>query len=436
MEDFSELYYQEPYVREFEATVTRCDPAGEPGRWEVELDRTAFYPEGGGQPGDQGALWPAGQADAPASGAGDPAATAAPAPDSPDPGAGAEQGAPEPQPLAHVLDTVKRGDAVVHLADAALPLGARVRGELDWDRRLDNMEAHTGEHILSGIVHGLFGYDNVGFHMGQDSIEVDFNGELDEEQALDVERRANAAVRADLPVQALVPSPAELASMEYRSKKELEGPVRIVRIPGVDSCACCGTHLERTGMVGLVKIVRVESKKKGTRVELLCGRRALEAYEDEMAQARGISALLSAKPGQILDAVRRLADERDGLRRQLKEARRRILGQAVEALPAGGGLVVHAEDGLDAEELRFFCNQAVSGGKASTCAALSASEDGGRLNYVVASSALDLRGPCKELNARLAGRGGGRPEMVQGSFAATAEEAEAALRELLGGQAG
>lgn len=406
METFDELYYREPFTREFDATVTACKRA-EKG-YEVELDDTAFYPEGGGQPGDRGTFaW------------GEPTV--------------GEDGV-EQRPHAQVLDTVKRGERTVQLTDAPVPAGTEVHGTLDWTWRRDNMEAHTGEHIVSGIVHGLFGYENVGFHMGERRIEVDFDGILDDEQALDVERRANAAVRADVAVNILVPSVSELAAMDYRSKKELEGPVRIVDIPGVDRCACCGTHVGTTGQVGLIKILRVSSKKKKTRLELLCGRRALLAVEDETAQLRGVSNFLSVGDDEAEEAVRRLAGERDELKHGLRRAHHAAIDQEVATLAPAGRLLVRDGDGLDIEEQRYLCERVLEAGVAEVCAVLSkgAGKSAGRLNYVIASSETDLRPTCKKLNARLQGRGGGKPQMVQGSFAASRDGAETALREVLG----
>jgi alanyl-tRNA synthetase len=231
-------------------------------------------------------------------------------------------------------------------------------------------------------------------------------------------------------VRELFPSSEELATMNYRSKKELEGIVRIVEIPGVDMCACCGTHVETTGQVGLIKILSVASKKKGTRIELLCGRRALLAYEDEMAQVHGISTLLSAKMGEVLDAVQRLDQEKADLRHQLQQANRRCIDLEVAALPEEGGLVVRFEEGMGTDELRYFCNKAMETGRAKTVAALAQdASDPSRINYVMASSAIDLRAAVKDLNAKLGGRGGGKPEMVQGSFSASREEIEATLHE-------
>lgn len=397
METFDELYYRQPGLREFDARVIACAPAE--GGFDVTLDQTAFYPLGGGQPGDRGTLV-------------------------------FEDG--DEQVSARVSDTTGGdGQPIVHHADRPVPVGSLVHGKLDWTWRRDNMEAHTGEHIVSGIVHGLYGYDNVGFHMGSRFIEVDFDGALDADQALDVERRANAAVRADLPVSALLPSPDELADLDYRSKRALEGPVRLVSIPDVDRCACCGLHVASTGEVGLIKIVNITTKRKRTRLELLCGRRALLLVEEDLAQLRETSNFLSVGDEETLDAVRRLAAERDDLKHQLRQAHHHAIDAELATLPAEGGLIVRHGQGLDVEERRYLCEQAVSGGLAEICAALSPVEgDPTRTNYVIASNTLDLRPACRELNRRLAGRGGGKPRMVQGSVAATPADTEAALRDI------
>lgn len=401
METFDELYYREPYTREFDATVTSCSPRDDDG-FAIELDQTAFYPTGGGQPGDRGTL---------------------------------TCGDGEDQVVAHVREAVpgEGGEGVLHLSDAPLPVGARVHGALDWTWRRDNMEAHTGEHMVSGIVHALFGYDNVGFHMGERCIEVDFDGILTADQALEVERRANAAVREDVEVEALLPSPEQLEAMDYRSKRDHEGQIRVVRIAGVDSCACCGTHVATTGQVGLIKILRVGTKKKKTRLELLCGRRALELCEERMGQLREVSNFLSVADEEVPEAVQRLSGERDELKRQLKQSVRQRIDREVATFEPEGGLLERFEAGLDVEELRYLCERALERDDVATCAALSGVEgDAGRIAYVIAAEETDLRPACKELNRRLDGRGGGKPQMVQGSWASSREDAEAAIRDVLG----
>jgi alanyl-tRNA synthetase len=400
METFKELYYREPYTRAFDATVTSCVATG--GGFAIELDETAFYPTGGGQPGDRGTL-------------------------------AVESG--KDALVAHVREAVPGEGAgeVIHLADIALPIGSRVHGELDWMWRRDNMEAHTGEHIVSGIMHALFGYNNVGFHMGDRCIEVDFDGVLTPDDAFDVERRANAAVREDVSVEVLLPSAAELAAMDYRSKKDHDGQIRVVRISGVDSCACCGTHVSSTGQVGLIKILRMITKKKRTRLELLCGRRALEACEDAMASLRETSNFLTVGDEEVPEAVRRLSAEKDDLKHQMRQAGRKQIDQYVSTLAPEGTLAVCCLPELDVEDLRYLCEQVLEHTGATVCASLSpVLGDEPRTAYVIAAQDIDLRPACKELNHELDGRGGGKPQMVQGSWTTTSDAAEAAISTVLG----
>ena len=221
--------------------------------------------------------------------------------------------------------------------------------------------------------------------------------------------------------------------MDYRSKKDHDGQIRVVVVDGVDSCACCGTHVATTGQVGLVKILRVGTKKKKTRIELLCGRRALEACEDLTGRLRDTSNFLSVADEDVPDAVRRLSGEKDELKHLLKQANRKIIDQEVASFSPTGALLTCYRDGLDVDELRYLCERVLEQTTATTCAALSPAAAGdGRIAYVLASEDADLRAACKQLNGRLNGRGGGKPHMVQGSWAATRAEAEAAIAELLG----
>ena len=258
----------------------------------VTLDQTAFFPEGGGQGADHGTLGG-----------------------------------------AQVLDAHDVHGEVEHLVSAPLAIGSEVRGHVDAARRLDMMQQHSGEHMFSGLVHGLFGYDNVGFHIGTEVVTMDFNGPLTEEDVRRVELLANQAVWRDQPVEAFVPGREALANIEYRSKKEIDGDVRIVRIEGVDTCACCGTHVHTTGAVGQIKVVGVQKYKSGVRVSILCGRRALAAYENAMLdQAKAAGHALSVPTEELSGAVERMLGERDRLR-----AQNDALGMHFRSAGAAGG---------------------------------------------------------------------------------------------------
>ena len=212
MKKTEKLYDQDPFLKEFTAQILSCEVIID--AWRVTLDRTAFYPEGGGQPADHGILGG-----------------------------------------AKVLDVREQDGVIFHICDKPVEIGETVTGSIDWDRRFDHMQQHSGEHIISGILCRLYHCDNVGFHLGAETVTIDYNADLTWEQVLKAERLANEAVWADRAVRIAFPSPAELAELDYRSKKELTGQVRIVEFPEADRCACCGTHVARAGQVGLVKVL-------------------------------------------------------------------------------------------------------------------------------------------------------------------------------------
>lgn len=386
MEDFTALYYQKPYVKEFDATVIACTKTDR--GYEIELSDTAFYPEGGGQPSDKGVL----------------------------------TAKTQPEKAIQVTDTQLIGEHIIHIADTGIPVGTPIHGILDWENRCDNMQGHSGEHILTGIIYQTYGFNNIGFHMGENYITADFNGQLTEDQVLAVEQRANEIIRANIPIEESFPTEEERKTMQYRSKKELSGTVRIITIPGLDACACCGTHVSATGEVGFLKIINATNRKKGIRLELLCGRKALLAYEQEMAQARAISRCLSAKPSEIQAAVEKLNAEKSKLQQLLHEMTRKYLEQKAASSTEEGALQICFEKNLGIEELRYFCTQLLQTGKVKTCAVLSEAEtsaaEASAYNYVIITDALDLKQYVKTLNQQLNGRGG-TSTAIQGTYFAS-----------------
>lgn len=370
------LFYDDPYLRRFSARVTGCAP--EKGKWAVTLDATAFYPEGGGQPGDTGTLGG-----------------------------------------VRVTDTRGRDKEVVHITESPLEPGMEVEGVIDWEARFSRMQHHSGEHIVSGIIHRMYGFDNVGFHMGRDAVTIDVSGELTEEQTAAVERKANEAVWRNLPVEIAYPSAGELERLEYRSKKALTGEVRIVTVPGCDVCACCGTHVRMTGEIGLIKLVNAQRYKGGVRVWLLCGDRALEDYGKKNGDVFAVSSLLSAKPHEITGAVERILAERDGLKlelSQIQESLFRLKAAGVES----GPVTVQFEEGLSPVALRRYCAALCE--RCTVSAVMSGS--GREWKYALGSLTADVRPIGKRLNERFAGRGGGKADLVQGSLTAAREELE------------
>lgn len=372
------LYYSDPFLKEFTAVVVNCEAEKE--HYAVILDCTAFYPEGGGQPADHGTL-------------GD----------------------------AHVLDTRDRGGEVVHICDKPLTIGETVRGEVDFARRFDLMQQHSGEHIVSGIICGKFGCDNVGFHVGKDTVTIDFNADITAEDLREVERLANRYIQEDHDISITYPSPEELAALPYRSKKELTGAVRIVAFPGADCCACCGTHVMRSGQVGLVKLLSVIKFREGVRIEMLAGNRAIDHYTTILEQNTRISQALSAKPHETAAAVERLQAQIYAL--QGRVATLESADHARKAAEyAGKGNVLLIEGDMSPESVRKLTDAVLEqcGGR---CAVFAGSD--GSYKYAIGEKDGDLRALVKELNGALSGRGGGKPNFAQGSAACTEAEIRA-----------
>ena len=381
----NKLYYDSAYIKEFEAQVLSCQE-GKKG-WEITLSATAFYPEGGGQPADTGLLG-----------------------------------------NVRVTDVHEKDGQVVHYTDGPLPVGEMVRGVIDWDRRFQHMQEHSGEHLVSGLIHQRFGYDNVGFHMGTDEVTIDFNGVLEWGDLMAIEEKANGMIWENLEISAVYPEKDELDAMEYRSKKELTGAVRIVSIPGGDVCACCGTHVERTGEIGLVKFLSMIHYKGGVRISLLCGKRAVEDYERKRDQVQKISVLLSARSGEISRAVEKLKDEEAKLQEKLVAAYDKLIASEVRDIKEGDGDIFILEPDFEAIQLRHLVNRLLEEKKGRTVLALGGAAEGSFL-YVLGSRDGDMRRLSRELNGLLNGRGGGSAQMAQGTFFATKDQLQAILKE-------
>ncbi|MCI8423807.1 MAG: alanyl-tRNA editing protein [Lawsonibacter sp.] len=372
------LYEENPYLTRFTGTVESCVP-GKKG-WEVVLDRTAFYPEGGGQPFDLGTLG----------------------------------GVP-------VQEVHEREGRVVHLCSSPLEVDSTVEGCINWARRFDLMQHHSGEHIVSGIAHAKWGCENVGFHMGADVITIDLSLPLGERELAELEQAANQYIWEDHPVSITFPPPAELETLEYRSKKALTGRVRIVSFPGADTCACCGTHVASSGQVGLVKLLSCQKFREGVRIELVCGGRALAYLSRILEQNRQVSNLLSAKPLETGAAAERLLGEAAGLKARLSALEARRFSDLASHW-AGKGDVVLFEPDLSPDSLRRLCDAVLQtcGGR---CTCFSG-QDGQGYKYAIGQKGGDLRTLTKELNQALQGRGGGKPDFVQGSVQAAQKELE------------
>lgn len=367
------LFYEDVGLAQFDAQVVCCQPEG--GAFAVVLDRTAFYPEGGGQPGDTGTLGG-----------------------------------------ARVLDTQERGGEIIHLCASPLAPGSCIRGAVDWARRFDFMQQHTGEHIVSGLACRRTGAQNVGFHMGAQTVTVDLSRPIGWEELLEIEREANEIVWRNERVLERYPTEEELKTLEFRSKKELHGWVRLIEIPGADLCACCGLHVAATGAVGLIQILSVQKFHEGVRLEMVSGRRAYEYARMNAQQNRAVSGLLSVPLPETASGVQRLQADRAELSYRLtgleQERLRSLAGQAAGQDPA-----LLLVPGLDAAGVRRLCTELQE--RAPGVAAVFSGADGEGYKYACARLPAEQ---LKEMNAALSGRGGGKPGFAQGTV--TGSEAE------------
>ena len=379
------LYYQDSHLFSFEATVLDC--RAEKNGYSVVLDRTAFFPEGGGQLADTGVLGG-----------------------------------------ARVLDVHERGGEIRHYTDAPLTAGESVRGEIDREQRLRRMQNHSGEQILSGLVHNAYGYDNVGFHMGAECMIIDFSGELAWEQLMELETRANEVVRQNLPLRVWFPDEAELRALDYRSKLELTENVRIVEIPGVDRCTCCAPHVERTGEVGMVKILDSQRHRGGQRVSVICGMDALEDYRARQESVTEISRALSAKRGEVTQAVQRVLSEQQSMKERCDALSLALIQYMADAEGERDGNIVLFSDVLGEIAQRELVNLLMP--KAGGFAAVFVGSDSDGWRYIIGSLHCDLRAGARAINAAIDGRGGGKPQMIQGSAAAAGHEIECRLNTL------
>lgn len=373
------LYYEDCHLTRFTAKVLSCQQTD--GGYYVNLDRTAFYPEGGGQACDLGTLGG-----------------------------------------AAVLDVREQGEEVLHLCSEALEVGSTVEGAIDYKRRFDLMQQHSGEHIVSGVVHEKYGYHNVGFHMGSDVITIDFDGPIPAADLPVIEAKVNEAVWKNIPLHIWYPSPEELPIVGYRTKRELPWPVRIVEVPGYDKCACCGVHVASTGEIGLVKLFTVVKFHQGVRIEMACGRRALEHLNAVYDQNRQVSQAFSAKLLETGAAARQmnelLAKEKytvTGLQRQLFE------GVARSYVNCGD--VLHFTRDLEPALVRELADK-IADVCAGTAAVFSGSDAGGYSFCLVAREG-DLRPLGKAMTQTLNGRGGGKPNFQQGQVKAAEAEIRA-----------
>lgn len=371
------LYYSDSHLSRFTACVVDCRE--EKGGFRVALDKTAFFPEGGGQAADTGRIGE-----------------------------------------VSVLDAHERGGIVWHYTDAPVAVGTECECEVDFEKRYRRMQNHSGEHIVSGITHTLHGADNVGFHMGAECMTIDFDRELDWNELMEIERRANEAVCANLPIIATFPDETDLKTLQYRSKLELTENVRIVEIPGIDVCACCAPHVSHTGEVGLIKILDSVRHRGGVRVSLVCGMDALDTVRDMQKNVTEAGRLLSAKRGEVSAAVERVLAQEQTLKVRVAALGMAYARRLAATEKAREGNICVFDNVLDEVALRELVNLLAD--KCTGYAAAFSGDDEQGYRYIVGSRHVDLRRASRDINAGIGGRGGGKPEMIEGRASKSAAE--------------
>ena len=384
MTNFNELYYQRPYDTEFDGVVVLCEPCRD--LYRVVLNQTLFYPEGGGQPCDTGDL------------------------------NGIE-----------VKDVQEEDGRVVHYLSEAIAAGEKVHGHICWDRRFDFMQNHSGEHIVSGLIHKHFGYENVGFHMG-DVITIDFDGVLNEEQMRQIEMEANETIYRNVEIRSVFPDEETLEKKEYRSKKKLTGTVRLIEIPDTDCCACCGTHVRFTGEIGMIKLLSCRKHKKGVRIEMISGRRALLYTNEVYRQNNRISVALSAEPLKTYDSVQILQKQLLDKNHAYIDLTEKMFQTKLSMFAENQAVLMDFEESIDRNAMRKMATEMADQKEPGVAAVFAKEEDG--FAYVILSRKIDLSDHRNVLNERLNGRGGGTKEMLQGTFHAAREEIEKIFCEL------
>lgn len=386
------LYDSNAYATEFDATVLNCEKVSE-NEYHLILDQTLFFPEQGGQSPDKGTIN----------------------------GIQVSDVQINDGVIVHTLTVDNERaheDAVIK--DSLLKPGDKVHGIIDWTHRFYNMQQHSGEHIFSGIVHSRFGYDNVGFHLSDQTVTMDFNGIMSEQDIYDIEYEVNKAITENIEVQVTFPTREELEKLEYRSKIEIEGQVRIVTVPGYDVCACCAPHVRRTGEIGILKVMGIQNYKGGIRVTILCGFRALMAFREKAAVISELTGFLTTGQDKLVDTVKKLKTSSQNMSSQLAQANQTLLLQKLESIPAEQEDVIMFETGINTKTLRNVINSMME--KHSGYCGIFVGDDENGYNYVVGSKNKDCKEIAGKLKDEFSAKGGGNSQMIQGSLVASAND--------------
>ena len=392
------LYYTEPYRTTFDATVTSCERRQD--LFALRLDHTAFYPSSGGQPFDTGTL-------------GD----------------------------ARVVDVVDEEEDVVHLADRAIDTGARVSGAIDWARRFDHMQQHTGQHVLSAAYDRLFGVRTESFHLGVAAATIDLHREVTPAEIRDAENEANRIVWEDRPVSIRFVTAEEAAALPLRKEPARAGSLRLIDVQDFDLSACGGTHVARTGAIGTIATASWEKLRGGTRIEFLCGGRALARFREWRDALSAATRHLSVTPPDLAAAIERLQGDAKSQQRALRTLQEQLAAHEGRALagraePVPQGLAIaDALDGWDAGSLKTLAVAATVEAPSAAVVLFSRTMPAVVVVARGAESQVNAAAVLKALITRFGGKGGGKPEIAQGGGLVAPEVGElvAEARRLLAG---
>lgn len=377
MTETIKLYESDSHLKSFEATVLECSENGTD--YDIVLDMTAFFPEGGGQSADTGSIGE-----------------------------------------AVIKDVQIKNGIIYHISDRPLRVNSKYQCSIDWEQRFRRMQNHSGEHIVSGLIHKHFGFDNVGFHMGHEDITLDISGILNEDDIRRIEFLANLAVAENVRIVCEYPEPEALATLEYRSKLDLTENVRIVTIEGYDACACCAPHVSRTGEIGIIKLLDHAKNKGGTRIHMLCGLDALRDYDERYHMIARAAQSLSVKQNALGDALQRLCDEIAELKQKNYSLRKELSAIKIDEIKTTDGNICIFEEEATQSDMRQLMNACLEkcGG---ICAVFCGNDERG-YTFTAASRSVKLCEVASDMRMKLNAKGGGSDEMIQGSVNASENE--------------
>lgn len=374
----TKLYDTYPYETSFDAVVLECEKRDD--FYYVVLDKTLFFPLEGGQSPDKGKIND-----------------------------------------IEVLDVKIKSDIISHKLLSPVEVGTIAHGEIDWDHRFKNMQMHSGEHIFTGLIHKYLGYDNVGFHLSDNSATMDYNGKISDDELRKFELLANQIIVQNKAIKAYYPDKEELASLDYRSKKEINGDIRIVIVEDVDICACCAPHVQKTGEIGMFKIISSENYKGGTRVNYLCGFRALNYFNEKLSDLKIIQNCLSVKSGNEAEATTKLYDSFKSLNFDYTGAKNKLIELQIEneydKYSPVGYWIGEKED----SQYMKYAIKVLHFHYDFLCVALAGDDESG-YRYIIECPKKDLSTLSNMLKEKFDAKGGGRNESIQGTVFAKKEE--------------